>query len=349
MIVGCNPRGAPRIASGHARHIPVLLAEVLEHLQPKTGANYIDATFGAGGMTRAILQAADCCVLALDRDRSAVASGAALVEEFAPRLTLVAARFGELTHLPALRTLGPVDGVVFDLGVSSLQLDAAERGFSFQSDGPLDMRMSQASGPTAADIVNGQDEAVLADLLLRLGEERRARAVARAIVAARRRQPIVRTGQLAEIVAAVFGRRTAEARHPATRTFLALRIAVNDELAETAHGVSAAERVLRPGGRLAVVAFHSLEDRIVKRFFNLRAGLAADGSRHRPEAPMRRASTFRVLNRRPVTPSPEEIAANPRSRSAKLRAGSRTEAPAWPLDLSELAVPDVDLADMSGA
>ena len=336
--------GGPRSARGEAmnrnRHTPVLLKSALEHLQPRDGGTYIDATFGAGGYARAILDAADCRVLAIDRDPSAIAGGADLVSAYAGRLMLHQARFSELEEIARQVGLTQVDGVVFDLGVSSMQLDEPERGFSFQADGPLDMRMSR-EGPTAADLLNTLDEAELADILFHYGEERKARAIARAIVRARSQEPLTRTLQLARIVSQVLGGRKTEGRHPATRTFQALRIAVNDELGEVAAGLACAERLLKPGGRLVVVTFHSLEDRIVKRFFAERAGKTAQVSRHLPRPAQTRAASFRIVNQRPVTPSKEEVAANPRARSAKLRAAERTEAPPWPLDPATLGVPAI--------
>ena len=327
-------------AMNRSRHTPVLLTPVLAHLQPRDGARYVDATFGAGGYTRAILEAADCRVLAIDRDPAAIAGGADLVAACGGRLDLQQGRFSELETVARDAGLTAVDGVVFDLGVSSMQIDEPERGFSFQAEGPLDMRMSH-EGPSAADLVNSLDEAELADILFHFGEERRSRAIARAIVRARKQEPLTRTLQLARVVSQVLGGRKIEGRHPATRTFQALRIAVNDELGEIAAGLSAAERLLKPGGRLVVVTFHSLEDRIVKRFLAERSGKTPQVSRHLPPAEQKRAESFRIVNQRPVTPDEEEIAANPRARSAKLRAAERTGAPAWPLDAAALGVPQI--------
>jgi len=331
---------------GPQRHIPVLLPEVLGALRPGEGERYLDGTFGAGGYTRAILEAADCHVTALDRDPNAIRDGQALVAEFQARLRLIEARFGDLCN-----GIGEIEGeeflgVVFDIGVSSMQLDEAERGFSFQSDGPLDMRMSACADdgiPTAADLVNTLPEKKLADLIYLFGEERRSRQIAAAIVRKRTEAPFERTRQLAETVARAYGRPSKDGIHPATRTFQALRIAVNDELGELARGLAGAERVLKPGGRLVVVTFHSLEDRIVKRFFADRSGRAQSGSRHRPELIQFETPTFRNVNQRPLTPGNQEIAANPRARSAKLRAGERTEAPPRSCDAQALGVPDVDL------
>jgi 16S rRNA (cytosine1402-N4)-methyltransferase len=301
----------------------VLGRAAVDFLNVRAGGVYVDATFGAGGYTRLILDAADCRVIGIDRDQSAIARGADLVEAAGGRLTLVEARFSELETV--VRNLGhdAIDGVVADLGVSSMQLDEAERGFSFRHEGPLDMRMG-AAGPSAADVVAAASERDLANIIYLLGEERQSRAIARAIVRARGEAPIRTTRALAEIVARVVRSRPG-AIHPATRTFQALRIFVNEELAEVAAVLPAAERMLRPGGRLAVVAFHSLEDRIVKTFLAAR-GRRPSGSRHQPEA-AGPAPTFRIITTRAVTPDEAEIAANPRARSAKLRAAERTDAP----------------------
>jgi 16S rRNA (cytosine1402-N4)-methyltransferase len=314
----------PNVAGGPARHISVLVRPVVEYLAIRDGGIYIDGTFGAGGYTRAILAAADCKVLALDRDQSAVANAYGLVDESGGRLTVMESRFSALDEAAESFGLTAVDGVVLDLGVSSMQLDTAERGFSFRLDGPLDMRM-EAGGPSAADVVAAAAERTLADIIFTLGEERHSRAVARAIVRARAEAPIRTTGQLADIVARVVHTRAGDI-HPATRTFQALRLFVNDELGELARGLIAAERILRPGGRLVVVSFHSLEDRIVKTFLTARAGTRA-GSRHLPEVAARPAS-FTILTKRPIGPDEAEVAANPRARSAKLRAAERTGAPA---------------------
>ena len=304
-------------------HVPVLLREVLAALAPATGRHYIDGTFGAGGYSAALLDAADCTVIGIDRDPDAIASAAPLLQRYAPRLTLIHAVFDQL-HSAASE---PVDGVVFDVGVSSMQLDQAGRGFSFRFDGPLDMRMSQA-GPSAADLVNDAAEEDLADIIYRYGEERHSRRIAREIVRVRTLEPIRTTLVLANAV-----RRVMPSRHneidPATRTFQALRIAVNDELGQLKRGLAAAERRLKPGGRLAVVSFHSLEDRVVKDFLRSRSGEDAAPSRHLPSATGAKAASFRLLSRKPVTASAEECAANPRARSAKLRAAERTEAAAW--------------------
>ncbi len=324
--------------ANHGRHTPVLLTAVLKHLGPTDGQAYIDATFGAGGYTRAILEAADCRMLAVDRDPTAIAGSAELASAYPARFQIRQGPFSELETLAADAGFAQVDGVVFDLGVSSMQIDEPERGFSFQTDGPLDMRMSR-TGPSAEDLVNTLDEGELADVIYHFGEERKSRAVARAIVRARTNERLTRTLQLARVVSQVFGNRKIEGRHPATRTFQALRIAVNGELDEVAGGLAAAERLLKPGGRLVVVTFHSLEDRIVKRFLAERAGKTAGPSRHMPATAQQRAASFRIVNHRPVTPEEEEIAANPRARSAKLRAAERTDAPSWPLDAAAMGVP----------
>ena len=326
------------------RHIPVLCAAVLDALQPRNGGRYVDGTFGAGGHAAALLAAADCRVLALDRDPTVFAEPQPLSEVYGRRLVMAQARFRDMEVLARHERFAPADGILLDLGVSSMQLDEAPRGFSFQKDGPLDMRMSR-SGPSAADLVNTLGEEELANVLYRLGEERRSRAIAKAIVAARRKRKFKNTRRLAEIVADVLGRGRAPGRHPATRTFQALRLAVNAELTELAYGLAAAERLLKPGGRLAVITFHSLEDRIVKRFFAERSGVVNRPSRHMPDVPMGNAPSFSLVHRKPVAPGREELAENPRARSAKLRVAERTDAAPHALDLAELSVPDLpDLA-----
>jgi 16S rRNA (cytosine1402-N4)-methyltransferase len=322
MTAGSDSASA--VAGGLARHIPVLVRPAVEQLAVRPGGVYVDATFGAGGYSRAILAVADCIVIGIDRDQSAIARGADLVQAAGGRLVLEEGRFSDLEAIARGRGHAAVDGVVLDVGVSSLQLDAAERGFSFRRDGPLDMRMGR-DGPTAADIVAAASERELAAILSILGEERRARAVARAIVTARRAALIRTTRALADIVASVVPGRPAGI-HPATRTFQALRILVNDELGELAAGLAAAERLLKPGGRLVVVTFHSLEDRIAKSFLTERSGRRGT-SRHRPQ-PGQADAAFRILTKRPIVPDAAEVAANPRARSAKLRAAERTGAPA---------------------
>lgn len=314
------------------RHQPVMLAEVMHYLQPRDGGIYVDGTFGAGGYARAILECAHTRVYAIDRDPDAVRAGEALVAEYAGRLVVIEGRFSQMRELLAKASVHAVDGVVLDLGVSSMQLEAAERGFSFLIDGPLDMRMDR-EGQTAAHVINTLSERELARIIAVLGEERKARSIARAITRARARQPIVRTRQLAALVERVVGRPAAGGIHPATRTFQALRIHVNDELGELERALEAAEVLLRTNGRLVVVSFHSLEDRIVKRFFADRSGKAGRPSRHAPPAAGGRAATFESLTKGAVTPNPAEVAANPRARSARLRAAVRTAVPAdrlWP-------------------
>ena len=300
-----------------AAHVPVLIDEVMAALALTPGDLYVDATFGAGGYARAAL-GAGARVVGLDRDPAALAAA----DRADPRLVLIEGRFSAMDRLLADRGLDAVDAVALDVGVSSMQLDQAERGFSFQHDGPLDMRMG-ADGPTAADFVNSASEAEIADVLFRLGDEPKARRIARALVNDR---PFTRTAQLAAVVRSVCGP-SPSGKDPATRTFQALRIHVNDELGELESGLRAAERLLRTGGRLAVVSFHSLEDRIVKTFLRDRSGAAPAGSRHRPVA-VSAAPTFRSAARA-VRPSAHEIDRNPRARSATLRAATRTEAPAW--------------------
>jgi len=310
-------------------HTPVLLDAVLAALMPRDGAVYVDGTFGAGGYSAALLRAARCRVVGIDRDPLSVRRGAALAALHAGRLTLVEGRFGDIERLVGDAAPGPIAGIALDLGVSSMQIDSAERGFSFRHDGPLDMRMAGA-GESAADLVARLSEEELAELIRSLGEERFARRVARAIVAARQGAPIERTGELAQIV-----RRAIPTHEPgldaATRTFQALRIAVNDELGELDRGLAGAERVLMPGGRLAIVAFHSLEDGRVKSFLRQRSGAAAATSRHAPPAPDAPPPSFRLIGRRAVRPSADEIRRNPRARSARLRAAERTAAPPWPM------------------
>jgi 16S rRNA (cytosine1402-N4)-methyltransferase len=313
------------------RHIPVLVDAVLAAIAPRDNATYIDATFGAGGYSEAILGAAHCRVFGIDRDPDAVARGQELVAKHGGRLTLIAGPFGDMERLIGPLAPGPIAGIAFDLGVSSMQLDEAARGFSFRQDGPLDMRMSR-QGESAADLLGRLSERELADLIRRLGEERHAGRVARAIVAALHRQPLATTGELADIVRGAVPRPHRSQDGPgidaATRTFQALRIAVNDELGELDRGLAAAERLLMPGGRLAVVSFHSLEDVRVKTFLRRRSE-EARGSRHLPPPPGRPAPSFVVHARRPARPSDAETARNPRARSARLRWAERTAAPAF--------------------
>lgn len=306
-----------------APHIPVLLTEAVAALAIQPGETHVDATFGAGGYTRAML-AAGARVIAFDRDPTAHAAATPLLDEAGDRLTLVEAPFSAMAGELAARGIDAVDGVVMDIGVSSMQLDQADRGFSFQSDGPLDMRMSR-EGMTAAEWLNTADEAEISDVLDRYGEEPRHRRVANFIVGAR---PLSRTGELAAVVRRALGHRPHEKKDPATRAFQAIRIHLNDELGELTAGLDAAERVLRPGGRLSVVSFHSLEDRIVKRFLRERGGAMPAGSRHRPLVVQGPAPSFGDLAKA-VRPSDEEVTINPRARSATLRAAIRTASAPW--------------------
>ena len=313
-------------------HIPVLGREAIDYLNVRDGGIYIDGTFGAGGYSRAILGEADCRVIAIDRDQTAIAGGADLVEQAQGRLTLVEDQFSKLDSVARDCGFAQVDGVVVDLGVSSMQLDRAERGFSFRLDGPLDMRMGK-DGPSAADVVALASERDLANIIFQLGEERHSRGVARAIVKARAEAPVVTTAALARIVGSVVRSKPNEI-HPATRTFQGLRIFVNDELGELVAALTASERILKPCGRLVAVSFHSLEDRIVKSFLVAR-GPARAGSRHLPQTEHPDA-TFEPLTKRPVVAGGDETTHNPRARSAKLRAAERTDAPAQQTDLSDL-------------
>ena len=319
-------------AGGPALHIPVLRDEVLTALDAKSGGLYLDGTFGAGGYTRAILAASDTRVLALDRDRTAIVGGADLVAAANGRLTLAESVFSRMAvEAATLGFLGPndepaFDGVALDIGVSSMQFDQAQRGFSFRFDGPLDMRMG-GEGVSAADIVNGDDEERLADIFYYYGEERASRRIARAIVHDRKTEPFTSTKQLAEMIARVNPARPTEI-HPATRVFQALRIAVNDELGELARALVAAERILKVDGRLVVVTFHSLEDRIVKQFFAERSGRGRARTRLLPGEPIPPTPTFDCPHGQPIAPGKAELAANPRARSAKLRFGHRIDAPA---------------------
>jgi 16S rRNA (cytosine1402-N4)-methyltransferase len=334
--------GLAAVAGGSALHIPVLGRRALEFLRVHDRGTYIDATFGAGGYSAAILGAADCKVIGIDRDPDALALGQRLVQAANGRLTLIEDRFSNLDAAAHAAGFTAVDGVVLDLGVSSMQLDTAERGFSFRLDGPLDMRMG-GEGASAANVVNAASERDLANIIFVLGEERYSRSVARAIVKARTDAPIETTRALADIVGRVVRSRPGDI-HPATRTFQALRIYVNDELGELVAGLRAAERILKPQGRLVAVSFHSLEDRIVKTFFAGR-GESRAGSRHAPElkAP---APTFRVLTKKPVVADAGEVVHNPRARSAKLRAAERAEAPAREGDVADLLPRLPALADV---
>jgi 16S rRNA (cytosine1402-N4)-methyltransferase len=321
------------------RHRPVMLDEVLAALKPRAGGIYVDGTFGAGGYSREILAAADCRVFAIDRDPEAIKGGAALLAAFPGRLTLIEGRFSEMERLLAEYGVTAIDGLALDIGVSSMQLDESTRGFSFLKEGPLDMRMS-LSGPSAADVVNAAPPDHLSRIIGVLGEERRARAIARAIATLRQDRPILTTSDLVAAIERVTGPKRAHKRiHPATRTFQALRIYVNNELAELAEGLAAAERFLKPGSRLVVVSFHSLEDRIVKRFFAERTSTAKPVSRHMPPPEKHPPPSFTTVIRGHLESREEEIAQNPRARSAKLRAAERTAAPPLPLDFTGLGVP----------
>ena len=315
---------------GRQPHIPVLLRPLLAAVAPVQGV-WLDGTFGAGGYARGLLAAGAATVIGVDHDPLALEMAAEWVGDYGDRLRLVHGNFSDLAEQ------GPLDGIVLDLGVSSMQLDLPERGFSFLRDGPLDMRMAQ-SGPSAADIVNDSDEALLADIIYHYGEDFAARRIAGAIVKARETAPITTTLQLAEVVASVLPRPKPGQSHPATRAFQAIRIAVNTEFTELVQGLAAAEAALKPGGMLAIVTFHSLEDRIVKRFFQLRSGGESNANRYAP-ARIEDTPRFTLITKRAVAPDAQELAENPRSRSAKLRIGRRTDAPAGQVDPAALGMP----------
>lgn len=317
-----------------APHIPVLIDSILHACAPVRGV-WLDGTLGAGGYTRALLTAGADRVIGIDRDPLALELARDWAAPWGDKVRLVEGTFSDLDTLAG----EALDGVVLDLGVSSMQLDLAERGFSFMKDGPLDMRMSQ-SGPSAADLVNTAEEGVLADILYHYGEERASRRIAHAIVGARAAEPIVTTARLSEIVAKCLPRPKPGQSHPATRSFQAIRIAVNAEFSELAEGLAAAERALKPGGLLAVVTFHSLEDRIVKRFFQLASGHEANANRYAP-AKGDTEARFDMVTRKAVAPDADEVARNPRARSAKLRVGRRTSAPAKALTAADLGLPEI--------
>ncbi len=324
-------------------HVPVMLAEVLAVLQPKDNGIYVDGTFGGGGYSRALLQAADCTVVAIDRDPQAIERGQSLQAEYPDRLVLVQGRFSQMDALLSPLGIDKVDGVTLDVGVSSFQIDDAARGFSFQADGPLDMRMEglASDGLSAADVVNSLTQKDLASLIYIFGEEKQSRNIARAIVEARAEKPLLRTGELAAIIAGVVHQMPGKKQlHPATRTFQALRIYVNCELEELGQGLTAAETILNSGGRMAIVSFHSLEDRIVKRFLRHRCGKTPQGSRHMPpDAGSETAPSFVEIKHRAIRPDTRETEINPRARSARLRAAQRTEAPPWPIEAGAMNFP----------
>lgn len=362
MLTGSDAAGGIGGSGGGPRHIPVLLSEVLSALRPADGETFIDCTFGAGGYTRGILDSANCRVLALDRDPTAIAAAQTLVDSLAGRLVALEAPFSALEsvahgHLaagevrsgsddrapvPQSSTVPLVDGIVLDIGVSSMQIDDPARGFSFMANGPLDMRMSR-DGLSAANIVNSFDEVDIAEIIFRLGEEKRSRTIAKAIARTRETLALETTLQLARLIEKTIGRGRRDDKHPATRTFQALRMYVNDELGQLIAALIASERLLKPGGRLAVVTFHSLEDRIVKRFLARRTGHMPSASRHLPIAmDAGLQPSFRFVNQQPLTPSQPEIERNPRARSAKLRSAERTVAPPFdPEPTADLGLPTI--------
>lgn len=308
-------------------HLPVLLAEVMTALDPKDGEVYVDGTYGGGGYALRVLQAADCKLYGIDRDFDAIRRAERLAEE-QPRLVPLLGRFGDMDTLLLSNGVAEVDGVMLDIGVSSFQIDQSARGFSFMRDGPLDMRMGQA-GPSARDVVNLMSAQDLTAIIRQLGEERQAKRIATVIVDQRKDQPFETTAQLADCVERAVGGRRGKKTHPATLTFQAVRMYVNDELGELARGLAAAERLLRVGGRLVVVTFHSLEDRLVKQFMRTRSGETGGGSRYMPEIEKGPPPSFDLRRRKAIEPGTEETSSNPRARSARLRIVTRTDAPAW--------------------
>jgi 16S rRNA (cytosine1402-N4)-methyltransferase len=325
------------IPSGTSPHTPVLLREVLEALGPRDGAIYVDGTFGAGGYSTAILEAADCQVFGIDRDPHALKTGEELAKRYPGRLRVLGGCYGDMVNLLAEIGIDKVDGVALDIGVSSMQIDDARRGFSFRADGPLDMRMGLQADVSAADVVNTMDEEDLANIIYRYGEERFSRRIAAAIVKDRVDEPFTTTSQLAGLIRRMV-KKPKDGIDPATRTFQALRIYVNDELGELSRGLAAAEQLLSPGGRLAVVSFHSLEDRRVKEFLLSRSGQGPRPSRHLPDTGNSdRAPSFSLLKRGIIKARKKETDINPRARSARLRAAERTSSPSWPGDASEMA------------
>ena len=336
-----QPGSSEVIPAARSAHIPVLLRPILAAVAPVSGV-WLDGTFCAGGYARGLLDAGAARVIGIDRDPLAHQMAASWVGAYGPRLQLIEGTFSQLDTLAG----APLDGVVLDLGISSMQIDQPERGFSFQKDGPLDMRMSQ-QGQSAADLVNKAGEGELADILYVYGEERASRRIAHAIVEVRAKTPFETTLQLAEVIARCLPRPKPGQSHPATRSFQALRIAVNAEFSELAQGLAAAERALKPGGVLAVVTFHSLEDRIVKRFFQLASGAEANANRYAP-AKATTTARFDLLNKRAVEPDADELAQNPRARSAKLRLARRTAAPAMAVNPADIDVPQVRLSPHKG-
>jgi len=320
-------------ATSERRHIPVLLQAILDHVAPVSGV-WVDGTLGAGGYAKGLLDAGAKKLIGIDRDPLAHELAAAWAADYGDRVELHQTTFSKLDEVA-----DQVDGVVLDLGVSSMQLDLAERGFSFQGDGPLDMRMSQ-TGRSAKELVNELDEAQIADIIYLYGEDRASRRIAKAIVKARELAPIETTGRLAEIIQSVMPRPKPGQSHPATRSFQAIRIAVNDEFGELVAGLEAAERALKPGGLLAVVSFHSLEDRVVKRFMRLRAGEAGGGSRYAP-AQVPEPATFQLINKKAIGPNAQELEDNPRSRSALLRLARRTDVPARDVSAKTVGAPQL--------
>ncbi|WP_438991371.1 16S rRNA (cytosine(1402)-N(4))-methyltransferase RsmH [Lentibacter sp.] len=320
-------------ATSERRHIPVLLGAILDHVAPVSGV-WVDGTLGAGGYAKGLLDAGAERLIGIDRDPLAHELAGVWAAEYGDRVALHQTTFSKLDEVAE-----QVDGVVLDLGVSSMQLDLAERGFSFQGDGPLDMRMSQ-TGRSAKELVNALDEAQIADIIYLYGEDRASRRIAKAIVKARELAPIETTGRLAEIIQSVMPRPKPGQSHPATRSFQAIRIAVNDEFGELVAGLEAAERALKPGGLLAVVSFHSLEDRVVKRFMRLRAGETGGGSRYAP-AQVPEPATFELINKKAIGPNAEELEDNPRSRSALLRLARRTDVPARDVSAKTVGAPQL--------
>ncbi len=318
-----------------APHIPVMIDNVLAALEPKDGAVYVDGTFGAGGYTKAFLDAADCTVIAIDRDQTAIENGAALKDQYGDRLVLTHGRFSDALELARNAGFEFIDGFILDVGVSSMQLDQAERGFSFRFNGPLDMRMDQNSdGQSAADLVNELPEEDLANLIYRFGDERKSRRIAKEIVKQRAEERIETTGRLASIIRSVVPKSKKDSIDPATRTFQALRIAVNSEISEINKALCAAETLLKPGGKLIVVSFHSLEDTPVKKFMRARAGQESKGSRHLPHIEAEDNWTFTLPSKKALFPSEDEANTNPRARSARMRVAIRTDSPPWNTDTS---------------